>query len=442
MKTLADGIQDLIREAKLRTVWWILCIFAVTYILTHTSKPILMNVPIAVLLVAGLRMLFNEVDFQWKTQRSDLVELLTRDIVDLIGDHIDLIRRNQTDIGRDVMGTLSSEERDEKLKRHHMASKELHPALISPVCEYKIGNQQLMGGLLAAVLRPTEARCPLIRCIARELLTCLIIQPLVNFVNPVYSGSYLSCFFSGYINEIIEYIIALCTEWFKDLANARSTKMAGHSSGQTVPGITPSQFNDNKEQELGASGNSQSTTTRDEHIHAQSAEWAKVFEAATQRRTEVLEPENLENMWTIGRNYKKDFQKKPASELQAPERTSSVGIIFPIKELVSDIQIEDKARNNASVFTHENRRKFKRSNSISHLEVRSKLQPIITNVRDLTPDGQKGSAKASHNEVLYVPKLRCRVIGAYFEKLGSNSFAVYSIAVLGADNITWFVKRR
>ena len=35
-----------------------------------------------------------------------------------------------------------------------------------------------------------------------------------------------------------------------------------------------------------------------------------------------------------------------------------------------------------------------------------------------------------------------QVVGAYFEKLGSKSFAVYSIAVTGADNKAWFVKRR
>lgn len=35
MKSLADGIQDLIQEAKLRTVWWMLCIFVVTYFLTR-----------------------------------------------------------------------------------------------------------------------------------------------------------------------------------------------------------------------------------------------------------------------------------------------------------------------------------------------------------------------------------------------------------------------
>lgn len=35
-----------------------------------------------------------------------------------------------------------------------------------------------------------------------------------------------------------------------------------------------------------------------------------------------------------------------------------------------------------------------------------------------------------------------QVVGAYFEKLGSKSFAVYSIAVTDIDGITWFVKRR
>lgn len=61
-----------------------------------------------------------------------------RDLVDLIGNHLDLFRRNQAAIGVEVMGVLSSEERDERLKHHLMASKELHPALISPESEYKV----------------------------------------------------------------------------------------------------------------------------------------------------------------------------------------------------------------------------------------------------------------------------------------------------------------
>ncbi|GMP38155.1 hypothetical protein CsSME_00009511 [Camellia sinensis var. sinensis] len=220
-----EALQDLIEEAKLRTVYWALCIFAVSYFLTHTSKSMWMNIPISILFVSALRILFNEVEFHWKVRKihqqtylshlekkqlsvndsrfsttlpppkwkrkidspvveaameefvnkilqdfvSDLwyseitpdkeapeliravimdalgevsgrvkeinlVDLVTRDIVDLVGDHIDLFRRNQAAIGVDVLGTLSSEERDERLKHHLIDSKELHPALISPEC--------------------------------------------------------------------------------------------------------------------------------------------------------------------------------------------------------------------------------------------------------------------------------------------------------------------
>lgn len=68
----------------------------------------------------------------------DSVPHIFRDVVDLIGNHLDLFRRNQAAIGVDVMGTLSCDERDERLKHHLIASKELHPALISPECEYKV----------------------------------------------------------------------------------------------------------------------------------------------------------------------------------------------------------------------------------------------------------------------------------------------------------------
>ena len=61
-----------------------------------------------------------------------------RDIVDLIGDLLELFRKTQASIGIDVMVTLSSEERDERLKHLLMASKELHPALISAESEFKV----------------------------------------------------------------------------------------------------------------------------------------------------------------------------------------------------------------------------------------------------------------------------------------------------------------
>lgn len=67
-----------------------------------------------------------------------MLHLHSRDLIDLIGDHLELFRRNQAAIGVDVMKTLSSEERDDRLKFHLLNSKELHPALISPESEYKV----------------------------------------------------------------------------------------------------------------------------------------------------------------------------------------------------------------------------------------------------------------------------------------------------------------
>ncbi|KAK4424170.1 hypothetical protein Salat_1610400 [Sesamum alatum] len=528
----------------------------------------LMNIPIAVLLVSGLRILFNEVEFQWKVRsvrptsylshlekkqlsvndsrltsmpppkkwkrnidspvieaaiedfinkilhdfvldlwysditpdkeapeliRSiimdvlgevsgrikevNLVDLLTRDVVDLIGDHFELFRRNHLAIGTDVMGTLSSEERDEKLKQHLLASEELHPALISPECEYKV-LQQLMGGLLAVVLRPREAQCPLVSMLC------------------------------SYINELIEYIILAYNDWSKVFSTDQSPNPGGHNCDHTVSeehgannqgsDASLSRFDDNRELDSGALGNLLHSTMQDEHIHPRPADWAKVFDAATQRRTEVLMPENLENMWAIGRHYKKKLQKKASAELQAPEVTSSVSVVLTRKDLVTEIakqkpetsiEVEDKAskqltpwlehdtrptdhsidalnrsqdlnkkvcpeggattnelENTDDVVSPENRNKLKRSNSTSDLEVQFNLGHLFIS-QTTTPIstefcGADVNKSNVQGEVLHVPKLRCQVVGAYFEKLGSNSFAVYSISVTDAENNTWIVKRR
>ncbi|KAK6121392.1 hypothetical protein DH2020_044874 [Rehmannia glutinosa] len=467
--------------AVLLPVLTIMLIITLIIYVSDTSKSMLMNIPIAVLLVFGLRILFNEVEFQWKVHNTrpisylshlekkqlsvndshitpdkeapelihaivmdalgevslrikevNLVEMLLSDIVDLIGDHIDLFRRNQSAIGRDVMGTLSSEERDERLKHHLMASKELHPALVSPECEYKV-MQQLIDGLLAVVLRPREAQCPLVRCIARELLTCLVMQPIMNFASP------------GYINELIEYIILVYDNGgFKDFATDQSPNVEGHNSDHVVSAehgynnqgsdVSLSQFNDYRELESGDSGNLLSSTMQDEPIHPRHADWAKVFEAATQRRTEVLMPENLENM---SQDFSKNVFPKGGSTIHELENTENV-------------------------VSQRNKNKLMRSNSTFDREVQSNLEhmftrkgsaPIImkpysTDVNELNVNSLKSSSDmVSHTGVLHVPKLRCRVIilqviGASFENPDSNSFAVYSICVTDADNTTWFVKRR
>lgn len=59
-------------------------------------------------------------------------------MVDLVGSHLDLYRRMQARIGPDILGTLSADERDEKLKDALVVGGELYPALISLDAEYKV----------------------------------------------------------------------------------------------------------------------------------------------------------------------------------------------------------------------------------------------------------------------------------------------------------------
>ncbi|XP_022763321.1 uncharacterized protein LOC111308904 isoform X2 [Durio zibethinus] len=589
-----ETIQDLIDEAKVRTVWWAIALFAVTYFLSHTSTSMWMNLPIAILIVSALRILSNEVEFKWKVKSVHLqtylshlekkrlsvndsrlssspappkwkrkidspmveaavnefidkilrdfvvdlwyseitsdreapelmravildaigeisvrlkeinvVDLLTRDVVDLIGDHLDLFRRNQAAIGVDVMVTLSSEERDERLKHHLIVSEELHPALISPESEYKV-IQRLIGGVLAIVLRPREAQCPLVRTIAREIVTCSVVQPLLNLASP------------GYINEVIEYILlAIKDDMNKVMVGFDQSSVGVHADDSTTSKISPlnSQGTDLTLARIDIQKETYSDCNKyaEESVQPQQADWARILEAATQRRTEVLAPENLENMWTKGRNYKKKEKKyvkygvqecipkgsvtksalltgNSGSEISTNKIGTYIGgeeqnVMRLIPALSLDTQLCDDSTtgtkldpefNKLSSFeggnlvnkfndaseqaADRNKSRLKRSSSTSDLKVEPDTKkaltgdvggPIISEF--YSPDfgrhseqyrGKIASNIVLRNEGPHVPKLRCRVIGAYFEKLRSKSFAVYSIAVTDAEKRTWFVKRR
>ncbi|ESQ50949.1 hypothetical protein EUTSA_v10022527mg [Eutrema salsugineum] len=566
-----ETIQDLIEEAKVRTVWWGLCIFSVTYFLTHTSKSMWMNLPMAILILCGLRILFNQIEFRWKVlptprqsqlsylekkqlslndarlsttpppprwkkkidspvveaaindfidkilndfvinlwyslitpdreapelirgvimdalgeisvrvKEINIVDLLTRDIVDLIGDHLEIFRRNHAAIGTDVMKTLSSEERDERLKFHLMASRELYPALISPESEYKV-LQKIVAGILSVVLRPREAQCPLVRTIAREIVTCLVIQPLLNLASP------------ERINEVIEIIINVIKE-------GNFEQFSGEE--QSVVSAPLSAF-DNQAKNMNLTKvNEQKTPFVDDEGHPElriqqhSADWARMLEVATQRRTEVLTPENLENMWTKGRNYKKKEYKKSlkkgssvSNPLEAKQKNQSsisrtstgteekAVAHLPPKVSVdkqSQAQMAEDFGRSASyegghhIYEVDDRKKtpsdgsktrLKRSNSTSDLNSNPDTRLALLGVGEgpiikefYTTDFIKHSENYTsdnrstnivlHKESQHCIKLKCRVLGAYFEKLASKSFAVYSIAVTDTENKTWFVKRR
>ncbi|KAE8707247.1 Phox-associated domain,Phox-like,Sorting nexin isoform 3 [Hibiscus syriacus] len=414
-----------------------------------------------------------------RVKEINLVDLLTRDIIDLIGDHLDLYRRNQAAIGVDVIETLSSEERDERLKHYLMVSEELHPALISPESEYKV-IQQLIGGVLAVVLRPQEAQCPLVRTIAREIVACLVVLPLLHLATP------------GYINEVIEYVLLAIKKDLNKIMAGFDQSPVAESDDYSVTCKIPSSNSQETDLNLARNENQKETFSdgnryEEEPVHQRPGDWARKLEAATQRRTEVLAPENLENMWTKGRNYKKkerkyvnlgchEFSTNKIGTSTGGEEKSVMQLLPGLSldtqslddnttdaKLAKSSSFEGNRDVNKSNYVSDqasgrNKSRLKRSNSTSDLEVGPDTKKALTvdvggptisecHAPDFYRHGEEYGGKIASNIVLrnegpQIPKLRCRVIGAYFEKLPSKSFAVYSIAVTDVESRTWFVKRR
>ncbi|XP_010548043.1 PREDICTED: uncharacterized protein LOC104819594 isoform X2 [Tarenaya hassleriana] len=362
------------------------------------------------------------------------------------------------------MKTLSSEERNERLKYHLTASGELYPALVSTECEYKV-LQQIVAGILSVVLRPREAQCPLVRTIAREIVTCLVLQPLLNLVCP------------ERINEVIEIVINIIKE-------GDFQQLSGEAQSVGSASMNSSSF-DNQAKNMNSAKFDEQTKSSPDYekyqltIHPHSAEWARVLEAATQRRTEVLAPENLENMWAKGRNYKKKDYKKSlkqkdhasmsrtstGSEGKAIARLpprSSVDNQLHVRQaqLAEDFNKSSSFEGNSCIYEDDpasdgSKIRLKRSNSTSDLKGHrettqghegSTITEFFTtdfvNHNEKYTSDKKSPNIFLHKEGQHSPKLKCQVRGAYFEKLGSKSFAVYSIAVSDAENRTWFVKRR
>lgn len=283
---------------------------------------------------------------------------------------------------------------------------------------------------------------------------------------------------------MLEYIIsAYNNEGFKDFFTDQSPNVEVPNCDQRVPEqhCQSNGFDLRKSTSPGDQGNdlplSRLEQKREVEFSASEnlssprpADWAKMFDAATQRRTEVLTPENLENMWTIGRNYKRRPPKGPAPEFNASQTTDVVSISSllkdsentgslppndmvieaPVAKLDPSFTKEDKAstilsqrpqqdtlpddlkggstiyelEHTSSVVSNENSENFKISSSTSDLEVQLKLEnifdsevtaPILNEYysaegNDFNEHSLKNSSDwDSHTDGLHIPRLRCRV---------------------------------
>ncbi|XP_024034641.1 uncharacterized protein LOC18033634 isoform X1 [Citrus clementina] len=487
-----ETIQDLMEEAKVRTVWWALLIFAVCYFLSHTSTSMLMNLPISILIVCALRMLSNEVEISWKVKARHPQT------------HLSLLEKKQLSVNDSRLSNASA---PQKRKRK----------IDSPIVESAISEfidkilKDFVVDLWYSDITPDRE--------APELMRSIIMDAIGEILGRVKTINLVDLL-TRYINELIEDILlAIRDDSNRGLSGDKSKgemKMGDSISGQFSSlhnqgtDMIPTNFGNQREMSLDDS------TSQEESVHLRAAEWAQMLEAVTQRRTEVLTPENLENMWTKGRNYKKKEQKcaekagvqehlgkgqgihsavpttniggqgihsaVPTTNMGKDMLTNRIGLsagtgekallgLSPGVSLVTQISEGSKKEtqlfqnfdgdllnNTDSIGADANPSRIKKSSSTSALKTEPDSKKAFTEdgggsiiAEFYSPDFGRSGEEHGHKNASDVmlcsdgrhcPKLKCRVMGAYFEKHGSKSFAVYSIAVTDSENRTWFVKRR
>lgn len=295
-------------------------------------------------LVQIINNVFGEISSRAKD--INLIELLTRDIINLFCNHLELYRWSVSKIGRQEMKNLSLDHQDIQLKQVLASKSKLHPALFSTKAEHKV-LQHLVNGLMLSTFKPEDLRCSFFRYSTRELLACAVFRPIINLANP------------RFINEKIEsLVLSFANKAGKEAKNSTDQVITVKSNGPLMPsveeisglldhsavGLELVQFKHGPSKiasdELAAKNGS--TFLKDQHFSntnfdgthdealmpgainhgAQSSldtqtsganktgssskgEWGEMLDIISQRKRQALAPEHLENVWTKGRNYRK-----------------------------------------------------------------------------------------------------------------------------------------
>ncbi|KAG5387117.1 hypothetical protein IGI04_038587 [Brassica rapa subsp. trilocularis] len=214
----------------------------------------------------------------------NLIDLLTRDIIDIICRHVELFRECRAKIERKQRRSLSFEERDSELRRVMATNDKLHPALFSPESEHKV-LQHIMDRLISLTFRPEDMHCAFFHYTVRELLACCVMRPVLNLANPRKN--------------------ATDKQHVADLAKDPLLSMDTRSSRswESLP-LTSKIVDDSKYLQGHRGGEG----------------WGDILEKMSQRKTETLAPEHLESVWAKGRNYKKKEGEKVVERV--PSRLS------------------------------------------------------------------------------------------------------------------------
>ncbi|CAL4909749.1 unnamed protein product [Urochloa decumbens] len=347
-----------------------------------------------------------------RARNVNLISLLTRDLVDLICNSLDLYHFCQAKIGKEKFVNLPSERRDAELKMTLIAENKLHPALFSANAEYKV-LQSLAAGLISITVKPQDLQCTFFRCTARELLACAVLRPVMNLANPRFINERIELLALSRVNKLEKGV----EESMEDATTVKQREPAmpsidefsaliDHSSpgvelvpfrqGQSkmASDMQPSKSKNPSSLKLESTNASLSGTSHPlesslpsiSHIasgngfslHSKSSDRASVdtrgreqaqpLGISSQRTHQALAPEHLENMWTKGKNYKSENTKY---NVKVPVGSDSLGSTSSGQQ---SIPCSTSNSQRQALFSHSEDQRLIRhstkpaySNSISHM---------------------------------------------------------------------------
>ncbi|KAJ3671031.1 hypothetical protein LUZ60_008457 [Juncus effusus] len=245
----------------------------------------------------------------------NLINLLTRDITNLICDHLELYRVCQAKIGKEKLLNLNFDRAELELKSALESEKKLHPALHSPASEHKV-LQHLTNALVSTTLSPDDLNCNFFKYAARELLACVVLRPVINLLNP------------RFINERIEGLAIMLANRALERRKAEQETLIGpppmpssdelyQLMDKSSPGLELVQFrsdqsNNNINKNINKINDKSSNSgdlkggllSLDKQKRSSNSN-KNVLDKISKNKREVLAPEHFENLWTKGRDYKK-----------------------------------------------------------------------------------------------------------------------------------------
>ncbi|XP_042488981.1 uncharacterized protein LOC122069118 [Macadamia integrifolia] len=304
----------------------------------------------------------------------NLIDLLTRDIINLICTHLELFRASQAKIVRQQLEELTIDHLDRELKQVLDADNKLHPALFSAAAEHKV-LQHLMDGLISFSFKPEDLQCSFFRYIVRELLACTVIRPILNLASPRFINERVESLVLSINKKADKGVTTSAQDASQSKSNGPPRSSSDHFSGvldRSVRGVELVQFKREhseaisgeslKENMYGASQSKdpllsndtqssrswsslpsdfKSNDRKDIQRHKSGGQWGEMLDMMYRRKTQALAPEHFENMWTKGRNYKKKEGANQLAKQVTENLTAGIPGILDHSNLSSKHHIKD-----------------------------------------------------------------------------------------------------